>query len=88
MPQEARPTYHTIARFVVSDTIEMMLKSSFSEFRKYLRKNGLIDEAVFIDGTKILANANKYSFVWKKNIIRYDDLNRQKAQKLLKEIKE
>ncbi|MCR1891765.1 hypothetical protein NSA16_11470, partial [Ligilactobacillus murinus] len=41
--------YRTIARFVVSDTIEMMLKSSFSEFRKYLRKNGLIDEAVFIE---------------------------------------
>nr|WP_238339778.1 IS1182 family transposase [Ligilactobacillus murinus] len=88
LTQEAQPTYRTIARFVVSDTIEMMLKSSFSEFREYLRKNGLIDEAVFIDGTKILANANKYSFVWKKNTIRYDDLNRQKAKKLLKEIKE
>lgn len=88
LTQEARPTYRTIARFVVSDTIEIMLKSSFSEFRKYLRKNGLIDEAVFIDGTKILANANKYSFVWKKNTIRYDDLNRKKAKKLLKEIKD
>ncbi len=54
LTQEAQPTYRTIARFVVSDTIEMMLK------------NGLIDEAVFIDGTKILANANKYSFVWNK----------------------
>lgn len=49
LTQEAQPTYRTIARFVVSDTIEMMLKSSFSEFRKYLRKNGLIDEAVFIE---------------------------------------
>ena len=26
---------------------------------------------IFIDGTKILADANKYSFVWKKNTIRY-----------------
>ncbi len=40
LTQEAQPTYRTIARFVVSDTIEMMLKSSFSEFREYLRKNG------------------------------------------------
>ncbi len=38
LTQEAQPTYRTIARFVVSDTIEMMLKSSFSEFREYLRK--------------------------------------------------
>lgn len=49
LTQEVQPTYRTIARFVVSDTIEMMLKSSFSEFRKYLRKNGLIDEAVSIE---------------------------------------
>jgi len=88
LTQEAQPTYRTIARFVVSDTIEIMLKSLFSEFKKYLRKNGLIDEAVFIDGTKILANANKYSFIWKKNTIRSDDLNQKKAKKLLKEIKD
>ena len=50
LTQVAQPTYRTIARFVVSDTIEMMQKSSFSEFREHLRKNGLIDEAVFIDG--------------------------------------
>lgn len=42
---------------------------------------------MFSDGTKILANSNKYSFVWKKVTIRCDDLNRQKVQKLLKDIK-
>ena len=35
----------------------------------YLRGRKLIDDAVFIDGTKILANANKFSFVWKKNTV-------------------
>ncbi len=62
------PTYRTIALFVISDAVEMMLKSSFSEFRKYLRKNGLIDKTVFIDSTKILANTNRYLFVWKKTL--------------------
>ena len=34
-----------------------------------LRRNGLISsEVVFIDGTKIEANANKYTFVWKKAV--------------------
>ncbi len=61
LTQEAQPTYRTIARFVVSDTIEMMLKSSFSEFREYLRKNGLIDEAVFIE-TYITASSFFYNF--------------------------
>ncbi|TPR40535.1 IS1182 family transposase, partial [Apilactobacillus micheneri] len=50
---------------------------------KYLRKNYYIDDVSFIDGTKILANANKYSFVWRKNIIRFDKLNREAIIKLL-----
>jgi len=64
LTQEVQPTYRTIARFVVSDTIEMMLKSSFSEFRKYLRKNGLIDEAVFIE-TYVAASSffNNFPFL-------------------------
>ena len=64
LTQKVQPTYRTIARFVVSDTIEMMLKSSFSEFRKYLRKNGLIDEAVFIE-TYVTASSffNNFPFL-------------------------
>lgn len=31
------------------------------------------DEALFIDGTKVEADANKYSFTWKKAIERYED---------------
>ncbi len=49
LTQETQPTYRTIARFVVSDTIEMMLK------------NGLIDEAVFIE-TYITASSFFYNF--------------------------
>ncbi len=48
----------------------------------------MIDEASFIDGTKILANANKYSFVWKRRTIKYSELNVEKARKLLQEIKQ
>ncbi|MEY8718553.1 transposase [Ligilactobacillus murinus] len=52
LTQEAQPTYRTIARFVVSDTIEMMLK------------NGLIDETVFIE-TYITASSffNNFPFL-------------------------
>lgn len=31
------------------------------------------DEALFIDSTKIEADANKYSFTWKKAVERYED---------------
>ncbi|MCK8606826.1 hypothetical protein [Apilactobacillus ozensis] len=54
-----------------------------NQLTKYLRKNNYIDDVSFIDGTKILADANKYSFVWRKNIIRFDKLNRVAIIKLL-----
>ncbi|WP_047769638.1 transposase, partial [Limosilactobacillus panis] len=82
LTQEQRPTYRTIARFIVSQELEDMIQSSFKEFHDYLKAQGMIDEASFIDGTKILANANKYSFVWKKRTIKYRKLNVEKAQKL------
>src|SRR5699024_5766167 len=38
-------------------------------FRNRLNQLELIDDsALFIDGTKILANANKYTFVWRKSV--------------------
>ncbi|KRM96974.1 transposase [Liquorilactobacillus aquaticus DSM 21051] len=48
----------------------------------------MVDDVSFIDGTKILADANKYSFVWKKNTIRFDQMNRKKLVKLLGELHE
>lgn len=47
----------------------------------------MISNAIFIDGTKILANANKYSFVWKKNTIRFDEMNYTAIQEILNELK-
>ena len=88
LTQEQRPTYRTIARFIISQDLEEMIQSSFKEFHDYLKAHGMIDEASFIDGTKILANANKYSFVWKKRTIKYSELNVEKAQKLIQEIKQ
>ena len=86
LTQEQHPTYRTIARFIVSNELTEMIQTSFKEFHDYLQKAGLIDEASFIDGTKILANANKYSFVWKKRAIKYSDLNVAKARQLINEM--
>lgn len=87
LTHELIPSYRTIARFIVSDEAERLIESSFEAMHSFLVEHGLIDDCVFIDGTKILANANKYSFVWKKNIIRFDELNQAKAQTLIDEIK-
>lgn len=53
--------------------MDNLIKSLFINFRLQLIDQGLIDnEAIFIDGTKIEANANKYTFVFKKAVKNYD----------------
>lgn len=86
LTQEAYPSYRTINRFRVSDLSEGMIKSAFSNFTKLLHEKGYIDDVVYIDGTKILADANKFSFVWKKNTIRFDEMNTAKAHQLIEDI--
>lgn len=48
----------------------------------------MIDDVLFIDGIKILVDVNKYSFVWKKNMIWFDKMNCEKFVDLLGEFYE
>ena len=60
-------SYRTINRFRSSDNCSRLLENIFIEFTIQLKLEKLISlDNIFIDGTKIEANANKYSFVWKK----------------------
>jgi transposase len=43
-------------------------------------------EHLFVDGTKIEANANKYSFVWKKSTNRYEARNEKKLETCFEEL--
>ena len=62
------PSYRTINRFIVNPLVQELLRQCFVSFRLRLLREKLInDEAIFIDGTKIEANANKFTFVWKKS---------------------
>ena len=59
----------------------------FYQVTSYLEEMGEIDYSnVFIDGTKIEANANKYSFVWKKSTNKYEARLDEKIENLLADI--
>lgn len=88
LTQEQMPTYRTICRFRISDELETLIHDGLDQLVDYLRRQNLIDDVTFIDGTKILADANKYSFVWRKNIVRFDQMNREAIQKILADIKQ
>ena len=76
------PDHNTINRFR-GVRLKEALRSVFEAVVKLLAAEGLLSiEEVYTDGTKIEANANKYTFVWKKAI----QTNKEKMKKSLAEI--
>jgi transposase len=63
-----RPDHNTLNRFR-SERLKGELKDIFAQIVLYLENEGLVSlQTVFTDGTKIEANANRYTFVWGKSI--------------------
>ncbi len=80
------PDHNTINRFR-RDRLRENLEIIFNRFIEILHVIGEVQfENVFIDGTKIEANANKYSFVWKKATDKYEAKLPDKTQSLLLEV--
>ncbi|WP_105994572.1 IS1182 family transposase [Staphylococcus simulans] len=87
LAQEQTPSYKTINRFRSNPKTNELIKECFTEFRDFLVTNNYIDEdAVYIDGTKIEADANKYTFVWKANTERYSKANMKKSKEVYDEL--
>ncbi len=64
----SKPDHNTIARFR-SERLKDQLKSIFGQIVELLVEEGMMDiKELYTDGTKIEANANKYTFVWGKSI--------------------
>jgi len=65
----------------------MHLHKTFILQGKYLAEEGEIQfENAFIDGTKIEANANKYTFVWKKAVLKNEERMFPKIETLIAEL--
>lgn len=73
------PDHTTIARFK-SLHFSQVAKKIMAAFSNNLYQLGEVSgKAIFIDGTKIEANANKYTFVWKKAVTKHMVKRLQKA---------
>jgi transposase len=76
------PDFKTINTFR-GERMKDILVDVFSEIIELLHKQGYIKlENYFLDGTKIEANANKYSWVWGKSTKRYKEKLREKCKEL------
>ena len=68
---EPAPSHNTINRFR-NKYLPYAAEDLFYQLVNFLYEIGEINfENLFVDGTKIEANANKYSFVWKKSTNKY-----------------
>ncbi len=81
-----KPDFRTINNFR-SVVLKGIIDEVFASVLEILEESGHIKlENYFMDGTKIEANANKYSFVWAKNVERNKGKVRDKVKKLLENI--
>jgi len=65
-----------------------IMEELFEQFLLQLVEQEFVDlEYMFIDGTKIEANANKYSFVWGKAVANHDQKLRDKIKSLIRDVR-
>ena len=83
LPAPSHMTIDNFMNYCLSDSIENI----FNEINTYIFEQEQVDtEHVYIDGTKLEANANKYSRVWKKSSIKNRNKTFEKISSLLEEI--
>lgn len=67
------PDHSTIARFRTGYLAEACEDLFYQLIRRLAENGELLKETVFIDGTKLEACANKYTFVWRKSVNKWED---------------
>jgi len=81
-----RPTFNTVNRFR-TEYFKDILEDVFTELLDFLHGKGCISfQDFFVDGTKLEANAGRYTHVWRKNTERYKASVKKRVHALLQEI--
>ena len=82
------PSYATLCDFI-NQELTCSLEEIVQEINNYIFGKENVDlDHVYIDGTKIEANANKYSWVWKKSCLTSISREFEKITKAFQEVNE
>lgn len=82
------PDFNTINRFR-SERCKPVMDALYAEMVQLLIEEGYVDgKDYFLDGTKIEANANKYTFVWRKKTEGYEEKLQSKIEDNLQAIED
>jgi transposase len=83
-----RPDFRTINRFR-SERMKDVLETIFTSVLQFLAEENYVKlDHYFVDGTKIEANANRYTFVWGKAVVKHKSKLQEKVQTLFATIQE
>ena len=80
------PNHSEIARFRSKRLTKCGEELFYQLVKKLANLSEIKFEHLFVDGTKLEANANKYSFVWKKSTTKYESRLLDKLSKWLPEL--
>lgn len=83
-----RPSHMTICNFINSYLVDNIEKISNDIVGYVIKKEGLDISTIFIDGTKVEAFPNRYSWVWKRACITSRNKKFKQTSELLKEMNE
>ena len=84
--EDSFPSHQAIHNFI-NGNLKESIENIFMEINTYIFKKDSVDlEHIYIDGTKMEANANKYSWVWKNACITSRDRLYVKITNLLESI--
>jgi transposase len=83
-----KPDFRTINEFR-GERMKVLMDELFEAMvHKLIEEKYITMENYFLDGTKIKADANKYSFVWKKSTTKFEAKLKENIQKTLQHIHE
>ena len=83
-----QPDFRTINEFRGVRMQQLIDELFETIIQKLIEENYITFENYFLDGTKIEADANKYSFVWKKSTSKFEAQLKEKIEETLKHIHE
>src|SRR5690606_27632049 len=83
-----QPDFRTINEFRGGRMKDLMDELFEAMIHKLIEENYITFESYFLDGTKIEANANKYSFVWKRATSNFEEKLKEKIKETLQHIHE
>nr|WP_229522238.1 transposase [Paenibacillus monticola] len=82
------PDFRTLNRFR-SERMKAVLETVFTSVLQFLAKENYVKlDHYFVDGTKIEANANRYTFVWGKAVVKHKAKLQEKVRTLFATIEE